>query len=139
MVNDLAFSIMPVFLIWKLSRSVLERCLVSTLSALGLCATGLGIAACVYATTLGRVNDPLRESTTIYMYCRLEEIFLLIASSTPFLKAPVECVLVNLGAPGFRNKPRELASYHSSELVDAYELDTWTGHGLRRPKTENGV
>ena len=140
MSNDLAFAIMPIFLIWKLSRSRLERYLVSTLLALGLCATGIGIAIIIDLTARTRPTDPLRESVNVSMYCRLEEIFLLIASSTPFLKAPVEYVLVQLGvAPGFHNRPRELASYHSSGLVDSYELDTWIGHGIRRPKTENGV
>ncbi|KAH8724010.1 hypothetical protein GQ44DRAFT_684346 [Phaeosphaeriaceae sp. PMI808] len=139
MSNDLAFAIMPIFLIWKLSRSRLERYLVSTLLALGLCATGIGIAIIIHLKAMIRSTDPLRESVNVYMYCRLEEIFLLIASSTPFLKAPVEHVLLRLGAPGFHNKPRELASYHSSGVVDSHELDTWTGRGLRRPKTENDV
>jgi len=137
MINDLAFAIMPMFLIWKLSRSRLERCLVSTLMALGLCATGTGIAAIIHLNAINRSTDPLRDSVIIFMYCRMEEIFLLIASSTPFLKALVEHVLRQLGAPGFRNIPRELASYHSNGVTDSHEMSALSRRGLGRPKTES--
>lgn len=137
MISDLAFAIMPMFLIWKLSRSRLERCLVSTLLALGVCATGMGIPAIIHLNALRRSTDPLRDSVIIYMFCRMEEICLLIASSMPFLKAPVEHVLRQLGAPGFRNIPRELASYHSNELSDSHELSDTPRQGLGRPKTES--
>ncbi|KAH8707192.1 hypothetical protein GQ44DRAFT_715913 [Phaeosphaeriaceae sp. PMI808] len=121
MVSDLAFAIMPMLLIWKLSRSVLERCLVSILLALGLCASGMGIAVLVRLNAKTMRTDPLRDSVTLFMYCRVEEICLLIASSMPFLKAPVECLLRQVGAPGFHNIPRELASYNSNGGLDLHE------------------
>ncbi|KAH8719197.1 hypothetical protein GQ44DRAFT_568459, partial [Phaeosphaeriaceae sp. PMI808] len=101
--NDLAFAIMPILLIWKLSRSVLERCLVSILLAFGLCASGIVIAILVQMNTTIMQTDRLRDSLILFMYCRMEETCLLIASSIPFLKAPVEYLLRQVGASGFHN------------------------------------
>ncbi|KAM9879618.1 hypothetical protein VDGL01_06282 [Verticillium dahliae] len=39
MFGDLTLAVMPMFLIWKLSRSIVERCLLTFLMALGLVAT----------------------------------------------------------------------------------------------------
>ena len=69
----------------------------------------------------------------------MEEIILLIASSMPFLKAPVEYLLCQVGAPGFHNIPRELASYHLNGVSDSYEVECFDTAGTGKPKTESGV
>ncbi len=139
MVSDLAFAIMPMLLIWKLSRSVLERCLVSILLALGLCASGISIAVLVRINTTTMSTDPLRDSVTLFMYCRMEEMCLLIASSMPFLKAPIEYLLRQVGASGFHNIPGELALYNSNGGLDLHELSPSKRRELGRPKNENRV
>ncbi|KAH8730351.1 hypothetical protein GQ44DRAFT_673047 [Phaeosphaeriaceae sp. PMI808] len=138
-VSDLAFAIMPMLLIWKLSRSVLERCLVSILLALGLCATGMGIAILVRLNAKTMLTDPLQDSVTLSMYCRVEETCLLIACSLIFLKAPVEYLLRQVGAPGFHNIPGELASYNSNGGLDLHELGPSKSWGLGRPENEHSV
>jgi hypothetical protein len=84
-------------------------------------------------------TNPLRDSVTLFMYCRMEEICLLIASSMPFLKAPIEYLLRQVGASGFHNIPGELASYNSNGGLDLHELSPSKRRELGRPKNENRV
>ncbi|KAH9212832.1 hypothetical protein DL95DRAFT_508474 [Leptodontidium sp. 2 PMI_412] len=114
--GDLWCSIMPLFLIWDLSRSKLERCLLSMLITLGLCATAAAITTLVLLLRLRKSSDALRDSLPIYTWCLVEEATLLVASCAPLLKALVEKALRRLGFPGFRNIPRELGDYPSNRL-----------------------
>ena len=84
-------------------------------------------------------TDRLRDSLILFMYCRMEETCLLIASSMPFLKAPMEYLLRQVGASGFHNIPRELASYNSNGGWDLHESSPSKRRELGRPKNENGV
>ncbi|KAH7310348.1 hypothetical protein BKA65DRAFT_518896 [Rhexocercosporidium sp. MPI-PUGE-AT-0058] len=136
-INDLAFAIVPTFLIWKLSRSRWELCLVSTLMSFGLCATGMGIGYIIQSRAIRMSAEPMRSSVVLFMYCRLEEIFLLIAASAPFLKAPIERVLRRFGAPAFHNMPRELATYHSNGASGSQESDARPRQGLGGQKTQS--
>ncbi|KAH7309230.1 hypothetical protein BKA65DRAFT_575973 [Rhexocercosporidium sp. MPI-PUGE-AT-0058] len=136
-INDLVFAIVPTFLIWKLSRSRWELCLVSTLTSLGLCAAGMGIGYIFHSQSARSSTGPSRSAVVLSMYCRLKEILLLIASSAPFLKAPIKCVLRQFSAPGFHNIPRDLVTYHSNGASDSQELNARPRQGFGRQKTQS--
>ena len=117
MLGDLTSAIMPMFLIWRLSRSVVERCLISFLMAMGLFATGAGVRKIICAYTYDRnSHDALREMMPEFLWCRVEEVVLVVACSAPLLKAPVGNMLQKLGFPNFRDQTRDLQSFHSSEF-----------------------
>jgi hypothetical protein len=120
MVGDLIFAIMPMFIIWKLGRSTLERCLISFLMTMGLFATGAGVLKIIYSKTYDRSSpDVFRAMMPVFLWCRMEEVLLIVASSAPLLKAPVEQALHRLGLPKFQNKSRELNSFHSFRAAAA--------------------
>jgi hypothetical protein len=117
MLGDLTFAIMPMFLIWRLSRSVVERCLISFLMAMGLFATGAGVMKIIYAYTYDRTSeDALRGMMPEFLWCRVEEVVLIVASSAPLLKSPVGHALKKMGFPSFQEKTRDLNSFHSSDF-----------------------
>jgi hypothetical protein len=47
----------------------------------------------------------------------MEEAILIIASSAPMLKSPIEHVLHKFGLPMFQPRVRKLTSFHASNLV----------------------
>ena len=113
MLGDLCFAIMPMFLIWRLSRSIIERCLISFLMAMGLFATGAGVMKIIYAYTYDRTShDALRDMMPAFLWCRIEEVVLIVACSAPLLKAPVGSMLGRMGFPRFREQTRDLNSFH---------------------------
>src|SRR5450756_726686 len=117
MLGDLTFAIMPMFLIWRLSRSVIERCLISFLMAMGLFAAGAGVMKNIYAYTYDRTSqDALREMMPAFLWCRIEEAVLIVACSAPLLKVPVGSVLGRMGFPSFREQTRDLNSFHTSNF-----------------------
>ncbi|KAL5611013.1 hypothetical protein FOBRF1_007130 [Fusarium oxysporum] len=113
--GDLTLAILPIFLIWKLSRSTVERCLITVLMALGLVATVAVIMRLVKMHTLDFVSsERFRTLIPIYFWLRMEEAILIIASSTPMLKSPIEHALHQFGLPMFQPRIRKLTSFHSS-------------------------
>jgi hypothetical protein len=117
MVGDLIFALMPMFLIWRLSRSVVERCLISLLMTLGLFATGAGVLKIIYSKTFDKTSpDFFREMMPVFLWCRMEEVILIVASSAPLLKAPIGHVLQRLGLPAFQHKTKKLNFIHSLRL-----------------------
>ncbi|PMD29424.1 hypothetical protein L207DRAFT_405146, partial [Hyaloscypha variabilis F] len=88
MLGDLTFAIMPIFLIWRLSRPVIERCLIYFLMAMSLFATGAGVMTNIYAYPYGRDSpDRLIEMMPLFLWCRIEGCVLIVACSAPLLKA----------------------------------------------------
>ncbi|KAM5341192.1 hypothetical protein ACJ41O_015301 [Fusarium nematophilum] len=113
--GDLTLAIMPMFLIWKLSRSTLERCLITVLMALGLVATVAVVMRVVKMHTLDfAAPERFRTLIPIYFWLRMEEVILIIASCAPMLKSPIEHVLRRFGLPTFHPRIRKLTSFHSS-------------------------
>ncbi|RYP44821.1 hypothetical protein DL768_008753 [Monosporascus sp. mg162] len=111
MVGDMMFTVMPMFFIWKLQRSLVERCLISFLMAMCLFATAAGIPKIIYSEKFDRTSpDVFREMMPVFLWCRLEEVILVVASSAPLLKASIEGVLVKLGMPKFQFRMRTLQS-----------------------------
>jgi hypothetical protein len=100
MLGNLTFAIMPMFLIWRLSRSVIERCLISFLMAMGFLALGAGVVMIIYTYTYERASqDALREMMPVFLWCQIEEVVLVVSCSAPLLKAPVGSVLGRMGVP----------------------------------------
>ncbi|KAF4417545.1 hypothetical protein F53441_14511 [Fusarium austroafricanum] len=113
--GDLTLAIMPMFLIWKLSRSTMERCLITVLMALGLIATAAAIMRLVKMHTQDFASpERFRTLIQIYFWHRMEEVILIIATSAPMLKSPIEHVLHRFGLPKFQPRIRKLNSFHTS-------------------------
>ncbi|EXM20553.1 hypothetical protein RAB80_010311 [Fusarium oxysporum f. sp. vasinfectum] len=116
--GDLALAVMPMFIIWKLNRSTLERCLISVLMALGLVATVTVIMRLVEMRTLDFASpERFRTLIPVYFWLRMEEAILIIASSAPMLKSPIEHFLHKFGLPVFQPRVRKMTSFHSSNPV----------------------
>lgn len=117
MAGDILCTIMPMFLIWGLIRSVVERCLISVLMALSLSATGAGVLKIIYSKTFDRTSpDVFREMMPVFLWVRMEEVLLVVASSAPLIKSPVIHILHRLGLPRFQHTIGQLNSFHSSRF-----------------------
>lgn len=129
MFSDLVLTILPMFLIWKLSRSAIERSLVSVLMGLSLFATVATVLKVVYMKTFDIESfDTFRASMPLFMWCRMEECVIVIAASAPLLKAYIESVLNRLGFPTFQNSVRKLNSWDSSQGPNHYIPSTAASH-----------
>ncbi|PVI04471.1 hypothetical protein DM02DRAFT_493476, partial [Periconia macrospinosa] len=102
MLSDFVFAAMPLYLIWLLHRPVMERILISILMTLGTLAA-IAEVFIIYHTHLW---NPRKDSFRVWMplvwWYRVEEIGLITAACTPFLKPLVERILGQLGASRFR-------------------------------------
>ncbi|RSL45276.1 hypothetical protein CEP53_010846 [Fusarium sp. AF-6] len=115
MFSDLILTVLPMFLVRNLSRSVVELCLVSVLMGLTLFATIATVLKVVYMKTFDIDSpDAFRATMSLFLWCRMEECLILAAASAPLLKAPVERVLDRLGFPTFQNSVRPLNSWDST-------------------------
>ncbi|KAH8744247.1 hypothetical protein F5883DRAFT_359086, partial [Diaporthe sp. PMI_573] len=89
--SDLVLSVMPMFIIWKLARTIAERCLISFLMGMCLFATGVGVLKIIYSERFDTTSpDVFREMMPVFFWCRMEEVILIVACSAPLLKGPVE-------------------------------------------------
>lgn len=81
-------------LIWRLSRSSVERLLVSILLGLGLIGVGANAVKIVTLQTfqIGSTNV-VADMMPVYLWSRVEEIVIIIAACAPLLKAPIERLL----------------------------------------------
>lgn len=123
MFGDLTLAVMPMFLIWKLSRSIVERCLLTFLMALGLVATTAVVMRVVIMHTFDYTSpEKYRDLIPMYFWIRMEEVILIIASSAPLLKSPIEHALHRFGVPTFQHRTWELNSFHSVHMSKAPRL-----------------
>jgi hypothetical protein len=114
MVSDLTFAIMPMFFTWKLKRSLIERALVSLLLSLGLCAAATVAVRLHYLIEYNEsTQDTFRKTALLFTWCRIEECVLIVAACTPFLKSPIERILVRLNVPTFRDTTGGLNLVHT--------------------------
>ncbi|KAM5341938.1 hypothetical protein ACJ41O_014969 [Fusarium nematophilum] len=114
MLSDLTLTIIPMFLIWSLSRHILERFLIAVLMGLSLFATLATVMKVVHMKTSDFSSpDTFRVAMPIFLWCRIEECLIVAAASAPLLKAPIERALHRLGLPTFQNSARELESLDS--------------------------
>ena len=114
MVGDLVCTVVPIFVTSKLNRSLVERCLVCFLMAMSLFATGAGVLKIIYANRSNQdPSHPFRDMMPMFLWCRMEEVLLIIACVAPFLKSLVEHVLRRIGLPVFQQKVKNLNSIHA--------------------------
>ncbi len=118
---DIVCATLPTLIIRRLSRSAVEKGLLSLLLASGLLASGaVGVRAYYQSACDFSAPDALRHEVPEYLWCRLEEIIILLAACAPLLKTPAEQLLRRLGLPTFRTPPREL-----NVVVSASHDDLW--------------
>ncbi|KAH8706880.1 hypothetical protein GQ44DRAFT_777700 [Phaeosphaeriaceae sp. PMI808] len=114
-VSDLVFAIMPLYFIWSLHRPVMEKILISILMTLGTFAAMVE-AYVVYRVAIWNTDkDPLKAWVPVLWWYRVEEIVLITAACTPFLKPLVERILGRFSAPQFRFRTMELNTFQSGQ------------------------
>jgi hypothetical protein len=109
---------MPVFVIWKLNRSCVEKCLISFLMMMGLVAVVTEVMKLIFVKTFRySTPDVMRTIVPLFFWSRLEESSLLLSACAPLLKAPIEGALHRLGLPAFHNVDRELDTFNSQRKL----------------------
>ncbi|KAF1972601.1 hypothetical protein BU23DRAFT_467336, partial [Bimuria novae-zelandiae CBS 107.79] len=117
MLSDIVFAAMPIYLVWSLHRPVLERILISILMALGLLAATAEACIIYHAYLWNPRESTIRNWMPLFWWYRVEEIGLIFAACTPFLKPLVERVLGRFGTSRFRFVTIELDSVQSSQVT----------------------
>ncbi|KAK0710821.1 hypothetical protein B0H67DRAFT_265765 [Lasiosphaeris hirsuta] len=110
MFSDALFAVQPMLIIWRLSRSPVEKVLISVLLSLGLLAVGTGVVKILTMKTYDNNSDNVMgDMMPLYLWTRIEETVLIIAACAPLLKSPIEGMLHRrLGLPGFSPMVRYL-------------------------------
>ena len=101
-VSDLVFAIIPVCFLSTMHRPLMERILVSVLMGFGTIAAVAGGMKVYHINAYDPRRDLLRDWMPLLWWYRVEEIGLIIAACTPFLKPSIERLLARLGASPFR-------------------------------------
>jgi hypothetical protein len=131
MLSDFVCAAAPLFIIWRLSRSTLEKALVMVLMASCLVSTACGIPRIYYLATYDfGGSDPLWSLIPQFFWCKIEEGIIIIAACVPLLKGPIERVLERLGMPTFRLPLRDLNRI-SSVALGSKEEGMWEGRDRR--------
>jgi len=106
MVSDFICALVPVVVVRRLSRTRVEKTLISVLMASSLMASGCGIAKLYYMITYDfNSPDGLYLAIPEYFWCRVEEAIIIIAACVPLLKTPIERLLHRVGVGPFRAHP----------------------------------
>jgi hypothetical protein len=117
MLSDLVFAAMPLYFIWSLHRPVMERMLISALMALGTLAAMAEAWIIHYTHVWNPRTNTIRDWMPLFWWYRVEEICLIAAACTPFLKPLVERILGRFGASRFRFVTMQLNSFQSDQVV----------------------
>ena len=132
MLSDFICSALPMFLVWRMSRSVVEKTLVIVLMASCLLATACGGPKIYYMVIYDfRSNDFFWQLAPELLWCRIEEIIIIIAACAPLLKGPVERLLGRFGLPTFGPTVRDINRISSGEYVLG-SGGAWPDEGGRR-------
>lgn len=117
MLSDLVFAAMPLYFIWSLHRPVMERILISILMTLGTFAA-VAEAWIIYYTHVWnpRIHS-IRDWMPLFWWYRVEELSLITAACTPFLKPLIERILGRFGTSRFRFKTMQLNTFRSVQGV----------------------
>lgn len=139
MTSDFICGTIPIFLIWPLSRSVVEKTLISILMASCVLATALGIPKLYYVLTFDFGSpDHLYLLVPEFFWCRMEEAIIIIAACAPLLKCPIERGLRRLGLPGFQALPREMNAIHLQSYDSSKDAgSSWQGSRSTRSDPED--
>jgi hypothetical protein len=108
--SDLICAIIPICLLKNLSRSPVEKVLVSILLASCLLASGASIARIYYMVIFDfSSKDGFYLMVDRFIWSRAEESLIIIAACAPLMKSPVERLLRRLDlVRGFQVPEREL-------------------------------
>ena len=117
MLSDIVFAAMPIYFVWSLHRPVLERILISILMALGLLAATAEACIIYHAYLWNPQKSAIRDWMPLFWWYRVEEIGLILAACTPFLKPLVQRVLGRFGTSPFCFVTIELDSVQSSYVT----------------------
>ncbi|KAK1828755.1 hypothetical protein QBC39DRAFT_415621 [Podospora conica] len=129
--SDLICSALPMFLVWRMSRSAVEKTLVIVLMASCLLATACGGPKVYYMVVYDfRSSDFFWQLAPELLWCRLEETIIIIAACAPLLKGPVERLLGRFGLPTFGPTVRDINRISSGAYVMA--SGAWPDEGGRR-------
>jgi hypothetical protein len=111
---------MPISFIWKLKRPLTERILICSLMALGLTAAAAAVVKTIKFSQEDNLSgDVMRNVLTITLWCKLEELFGLVAACAPTLKRPAESLLRRLGILGGRAVRYFTISLHTFSVPPA--------------------
>ncbi|KAK3377634.1 hypothetical protein B0H63DRAFT_417196 [Podospora didyma] len=112
MFSDAIFATLPILIIWRLSRSVVERTLISILMGLGLFALGSCIIKIFLVQKYNVTSeDNIVDMMPVFLWTRVEEIIIIIGACAPLLKSTIEGMLHRrFGVPRFLPTVRELNS-----------------------------
>ena len=128
MVADALFAVLPMFVIWRLGRPLLEKMLISILMVLGVFAmTAVAFKLYYLRHYDPKSPDPFREILNYYIWVRLGEVIINIVACAPLLKVFIENGLHWLGLPRFFNSVRDLATLQSRETSANKDPATNTG------------
>ncbi|GAB1314684.1 hypothetical protein MFIFM68171_04894 [Madurella fahalii] len=142
MLSDLVCTALPIFVVWHLSRSVVEKTLVIILIASCLIATACSIPKIYYLATYDfNSDDRMWHLVPEFFWCRIEEGMIIIAACVPLLKGPIERCLRRFGLPQFDSRPRTLTSIDTRVLGNRVK-GGWPDEGQRQwsiPSDVEGV
>lgn len=121
--SDLLFALLPMFLIWRLSRSKLEKLLVSILMCLGLLAAAANAFKIITTQTYNPFSTNIyAEIMPVYKWNRIEETLVVIGANMPLLKQPIETFLHRvIGLPRFHPNVRSLNTIQTDPPSNAVE------------------
>ncbi len=116
MFSDLICATIPIFIMWRLSRSLVERILVCALMASSLLASAIGIPKLYFMATYDFSSpDGFYLMVPEFFWCRMEESIIIIAACAPLLKNPIERALQAFGIDTTMRAPdRELNEIRSN-------------------------
>ena len=128
MFSDVIAAILPMLLIWRLSRPLIEKLLLSLLLGLVFVGVGAGIARILTLKSFNLESENLvGDMMPLYMWTRIEEIVIIIAACAPLLKVPIERVLHQwFGFPWFNPTTRDLRTVHTTSFfANAKRYFSW--------------
>ncbi|KAK4450912.1 hypothetical protein QBC34DRAFT_484163 [Podospora aff. communis PSN243] len=142
MISDLICSVVPLFIVWRLSRSTLEKMLVLMLMTSCLLATACGVPKIYFLVVFDfDSRDALWELIPEFFWCQVEVGIIIVAACAPLLKAPIERCMRRAGLPTFGVPMRDLNRVSSVALGSKVGWEEgggrrWMGSGS---ETEGGV
>ncbi|KAK5652138.1 hypothetical protein OQA88_10780 [Cercophora sp. LCS_1] len=95
--TDIALSVAPMVVLWRLRRPRRERLLVCCLTGMGLFASGASVAKAVMVGRWGKVEDMWALAMSIATWTVVEQFVALLAACSPSLKGPIEWLLGRFG------------------------------------------
>jgi hypothetical protein len=105
----------------------------SVLVGLGMIAGIAGAIKLYYIKTWVYGQEAVNDTVSVYMWYRVEEICLIAAACTPFLKGPIESMLSRFGVPLFGFVTLGLKTFRSGGRGEAMN-DVPKGESSTKPQ-----